>query len=45
MTALLNSATAAALLNGEERISWTAIEQADYRPPSVRRHMIERELR
>ena len=45
MTALLNSATATALLHGEERISRNAIERADYRPPSVRRHMVERELR
>ena len=45
ITALLNSATAAALLHGEERISCTAIERANYHPPSVRRHMIERELR
>ena len=45
MTALLNSATATALLHGEERISRNAIERVDYRPPSVRRHMVERELR
>ena len=45
ITALLNSATAAALLHGEEHISCTAIERANYHPPSVRRHMIERELR
>ena len=45
MTALLNSATATALLHGEERISRNAIERADYQPPSVRQHMVERELR
>ena len=45
ITELLNSATAAALLHGEEHISCTAIERANYHPPSVRRHMIERELR
>ncbi len=45
ITALLNSATVAALLHGEERINSAAIERADYHPPSVRRHMIERELR
>jgi len=42
---LLNRATAAALLHGEERINCAVIERADYHPPSVRRHMIERELR
>lgn len=45
ITTLLNIATAKALLHGEERISCAAIEGADYHPPSVRRHMIERELR
>jgi hypothetical protein len=42
---LLNSATMAALMNGEERISYAVIERADYDPPSVRRHLVERELR
>jgi hypothetical protein len=45
ITALLNSATVSALLHGEERINCATIERADYNPPSVRRHMIERELR
>lgn len=45
ITTLLNSATAEALLSGEERISCAVIERTDYHPPSVRRHMIERELR
>ncbi len=40
---LLNRATVAALLHGEEHISCTTIERADYHSPSVRRHMIERE--
>jgi hypothetical protein len=45
IAALLASATAAALLHGEERINCAAIERADYRSPSVRRRMVERELR
>jgi hypothetical protein len=45
IAALLASATAAALLHGEERIDCAAIERADYRSPSVRRRMVERELR
>ncbi len=45
ITALLNSATVAALLQGEERINCAVIERADYHPPSVRRRMVERELR
>jgi hypothetical protein len=45
VAALLASATAAALLQGEERIDCAVIERADYRPPSLRRRMVERELR
>lgn len=45
ITALLTSATTAALLQGEERITCSVIERADYQPPSVRRRMVERELR
>jgi hypothetical protein len=45
IAALLGSATAAALLNGEESINCAGIERADYHPPSVRRRMVERELR
>lgn len=45
IAALLTSATAAALLHGEERINCAVIERADYHPPSVRRRMVERELR
>ncbi len=42
---LLTRAIAAALLQGEERIDRAVIERADYQPPSVRRRLIERELR
>lgn len=45
ITTLLNSATAEALLHGEECINRAVIERVDYHPPSVRRHMMERELR
>jgi len=45
IAALLNSATAAALLQGEECITCAVIERADYQPPSVRRRTVERELR
>lgn len=45
IAALLGSAAAAALLNGEESINCAGIERADYHPPSVRRRMVERELR
>ena len=45
ITALLNSATTTALLHGEEHISCAVIDRSDYQPPSVRRHMVERELR
>ena len=41
---LLARATAAALLHGDEHIDCAVIERADYHPPSVRRHMVEREL-
>jgi hypothetical protein len=33
------------LLQEEERIDRAVIERADYQPASVRRHLIERELR
>lgn len=42
---LLARATAAALLQGDERIDCAVIERADYQPPSVRRRLIERDLR
>lgn len=45
IAALLASATAAALLQGVEHIDCSIIEQADYHSPSVRRRMVERELR
>ncbi|HGU7323924.1 TPA: TniB family NTP-binding protein [Legionella pneumophila] len=45
ITALLNSATASALLHNQECINSAAIERADYHSPSVRRCMVERELR
>ncbi|MEI6267724.1 MAG: TniB family NTP-binding protein [Methylococcaceae bacterium] len=45
ISALLTSATAAALLQNEECITSAVIERADYQPPSVRRCMVERELR
>lgn len=42
---LLARATAAALLHGDEYINRIVIERTDYQPPSIRRYMIERELR
>ena len=45
IAALLTSATAAALLVGEERINCAIIERADYHSPSVRRPHGRRELR
>mgnify|MGYP001273056410 FL=1 len=42
---LLTRATATALRRGEERITDAIIEQTDYQAPSVRRRLIERELR
>ena len=42
---LLADATATALRQGEERITGAIIEQTDYQAPSVRRRLIERELR
>jgi hypothetical protein len=42
---LLTRATATALRRGEERITDAVIEQTDYQAPSVRRRLIERELR
>ena len=42
---LLTQATATALRQGEERIDSTLIEQTDYQSPTVRRRLIERELR
>lgn len=45
ISALLTSATATALLQNKESITCAIIERADYQPPSVRRRMVERELR
>jgi len=45
ISALLTAAMSAALLAGAERIGKTAIEDADYQPPSVRRRLFERQLR
>jgi hypothetical protein len=45
ISALLSCAAATALLRGIEHIDCEIIECADYYPPSVRRNMIERELR
>jgi len=45
VTALLTSAADAALLAGEERITATVLEKADYQPPAVRRRLFEQELR
>lgn len=43
--ALLTSATTTALMQGEERITSDIIDNTDYNPPSVRRRIVERELR
>jgi hypothetical protein len=45
VAALLAAATAAALQGGKERIDTIAVEQAEYRPPTVRRRLFERQLR
>jgi len=45
VAALLAAATEAALLAGEERIGLSALETAEYQPPTVRRRLFERELR
>jgi hypothetical protein len=45
IAALLTAATEAALLAGEERIAYAALDAAAYQPPSVRRRLFERELR
>ncbi len=45
VAALLAAATEAALLAGEERIGASTLDVAEYQPPSVRRHLFERELR
>jgi hypothetical protein len=42
---LLSCATTAALEQSAEHIDHASIERADYQPPSVRRQMMERELR
>lgn len=42
---LLTQATATALRQNKERIDRAVLERTDYNPPSVRRRMIERELR
>lgn len=43
--AVLTSATTTALMQGEERITSEIIDNTDYNPPSVRRRIVERELR
>jgi hypothetical protein len=45
VAALLAAAAEAALLAGEERIGAGTLDAAEYQPPSVRRHLFERELR
>lgn len=45
ISALLSCAATTALQQGAEHIDCGIIEHADYHPPSVRRNMIERELR
>jgi hypothetical protein len=45
VAALLAAAAEAALLDGQERIDATAVEKAEYQPPSVRRRLFERQLR
>jgi Bacterial TniB protein len=45
VAALLAATAEAALLDGQERIDATAVEKADYQPPSVRRRLFERQLR
>jgi len=42
---LLARATATALRQEAERIDRAVLERTDYQPPSVRRRMVERELR
>jgi len=44
VAALLAAAMEAALLAGEERIGRSALDTAEYQPPSVRRCLFEREL-
>jgi len=45
VAALLAAAMEAALLAGEERIGLSALDAAEYQPPTVRRRLFERELR
>lgn len=45
IASLLHQATRTALQTGEERISVAILEQTSYQPPSVRRRLIEKELR
>lgn len=45
IASLLHHATRTALQMGEERISVSILEQTIYQPPSVRRRLIEKELR
>ena len=45
VAALLAAAAEAVLLDGQERIDATAVEKAEYQPPSVRRRLLERQLR
>lgn len=45
IASLLNHTTRTALQNKEERIFFSTLDQVAYQPPSVRRRMIEKELR
>jgi hypothetical protein len=45
IASLLNHATRTALQNEKERICLSILDQSAYQPPSVRRRMIEKELR
>lgn len=45
VAALLSAATEAVLLAGGERIDASALDAADYQPPTVRRRLFERALR
>ena len=45
MATLLTRTTATALLQGSESITPSIIERTNYHSPSIRRRMIERELR
>lgn len=45
IASLLNHATRTALQAGKEQISVSILEQAPYQSPSIRRRLIEKELR